>query len=171
MLRLRRTHARAGGLHREPRRENAMAPSLPRYGVARCANCPGDGPRSQLSGRTCIGLGQSGASTAPRWVQLLESEGTSSQALEMSAGIATKIAAPGPSMTQPHMTAEAWRRMQIPVLLDRSRRESLTTQIVDQLREAIRCARIRRERACRRRGGFPNSWRCRATPCSRLRHC
>ena len=32
--------------------------------------------------------------------------------------------------------------MQISVLLDRSRPESLTTQMVDQLREAIRCARI-----------------------------
>ena len=34
-------------------------------------------------------------------------------------------------------------RMQIPVLLDRSRREPLTSQLVDQLREAIRHARIR----------------------------
>jgi GntR family transcriptional regulator/MocR family aminotransferase len=33
--------------------------------------------------------------------------------------------------------------MQIPVLLDRSRREPLTSQLVDQLREAIRHARIR----------------------------
>jgi GntR family transcriptional regulator / MocR family aminotransferase len=32
--------------------------------------------------------------------------------------------------------------MQISVLLDRSRPESLTTQMVDQIREAIRCARI-----------------------------
>ncbi|HLG83691.1 MAG TPA: aminotransferase class I/II-fold pyridoxal phosphate-dependent enzyme [Bradyrhizobium sp.] len=32
--------------------------------------------------------------------------------------------------------------MQLSVLLDRSRPESLTTQIVDQIREAIRCARI-----------------------------
>src|SRR5471030_2917623 len=32
--------------------------------------------------------------------------------------------------------------MQIFVLLDRSRPESLTTQMVDQIREAIRCARI-----------------------------
>src|ERR1700726_5237191 len=32
--------------------------------------------------------------------------------------------------------------MQISVLLDRSRQESLTTQIVDQIREAIRCMRI-----------------------------
>ena len=32
--------------------------------------------------------------------------------------------------------------MQIPVLLDRSRREPLTTQLIDQLREAIRQARI-----------------------------
>jgi GntR family transcriptional regulator / MocR family aminotransferase len=32
--------------------------------------------------------------------------------------------------------------MQISVLLDRSRPESLTTQIVDQIRDAIRCARI-----------------------------
>jgi GntR family transcriptional regulator/MocR family aminotransferase len=32
--------------------------------------------------------------------------------------------------------------MQISVLLDRSRSESLTTQMVDQIREAIRCARI-----------------------------
>jgi GntR family transcriptional regulator/MocR family aminotransferase len=32
--------------------------------------------------------------------------------------------------------------MQISVLLDRSRPESLTSQIVDQIREAIRCARI-----------------------------
>ena len=34
-------------------------------------------------------------------------------------------------------------RMQIPVLLDRSRREPLTSQLVDQLRDAIRHARIR----------------------------
>jgi GntR family transcriptional regulator/MocR family aminotransferase len=33
--------------------------------------------------------------------------------------------------------------MQIPVLLDRSRREPLTTQLVEQLRDAIRHARIR----------------------------
>jgi GntR family transcriptional regulator/MocR family aminotransferase len=33
--------------------------------------------------------------------------------------------------------------MQIPVLLDRSRREPLTSQLVDQLRDAIRHARIR----------------------------
>src|SRR5471030_2116104 len=32
--------------------------------------------------------------------------------------------------------------MQISVLLDRSRPESLTTQMVDQIREAIRCARL-----------------------------
>src|SRR3981189_754525 len=32
--------------------------------------------------------------------------------------------------------------MQIFVLLDRSRPESLTTQMVDQIRDAIRCARI-----------------------------
>jgi GntR family transcriptional regulator / MocR family aminotransferase len=32
--------------------------------------------------------------------------------------------------------------MQISILLDRSRPESLTTQMVDQIREAIRCARI-----------------------------
>src|SRR5580693_7658068 len=32
--------------------------------------------------------------------------------------------------------------MLISVLLDRSRQESLTTQIVDQIREAIRCMRI-----------------------------
>src|SRR5260370_39918026 len=32
--------------------------------------------------------------------------------------------------------------MQISVLLDRSRPETLTTQMVDQLRDAIRCARI-----------------------------
>src|SRR5471030_1284613 len=32
--------------------------------------------------------------------------------------------------------------MQIFVLLDRSRPESLTTQMVDQIREAIRCARL-----------------------------
>src|SRR5437660_12076296 len=32
--------------------------------------------------------------------------------------------------------------MQISVLLDRSRPESLTAQMVDQIREAIRCARI-----------------------------
>ena len=35
------------------------------------------------------------------------------------------------------------RRMQIPVLLDRSRREPLTNQLIDQLRDAIRHARIR----------------------------
>ncbi len=34
-------------------------------------------------------------------------------------------------------------RMQIPVLLDRSRREPLTSQLIDQLRDAIRHARIR----------------------------
>jgi GntR family transcriptional regulator / MocR family aminotransferase len=33
--------------------------------------------------------------------------------------------------------------MQIPVLLDRSRREPLTSQLVEQLRDAIRHARIR----------------------------
>src|SRR5271155_4921102 len=33
--------------------------------------------------------------------------------------------------------------MQIPVLLDRSRREPLTGQLVDQLRDAIRHARLR----------------------------
>ncbi len=33
--------------------------------------------------------------------------------------------------------------MQIPVLLDRSRREPLTNQLIDQLRDAIRHARIR----------------------------
>ena len=33
-------------------------------------------------------------------------------------------------------------RMQISVLLDRSRPEALTTQMVDQIREAIRCARL-----------------------------
>src|SRR6266849_858092 len=32
--------------------------------------------------------------------------------------------------------------MQISVLLDRSRPDSLTTQMVDQIRDAIRCARI-----------------------------
>src|SRR6202051_5016313 len=32
--------------------------------------------------------------------------------------------------------------MLISVLLDRSRSESLTTQIVDQIRQAVRCARI-----------------------------
>src|ERR1700676_2996449 len=32
--------------------------------------------------------------------------------------------------------------MQISILLDRSRPDSLTTQMVDQIREAIRCARI-----------------------------
>src|SRR5262245_40886285 len=32
--------------------------------------------------------------------------------------------------------------MQIPVLLDHARREALTTQLVDQLREAIRAQRI-----------------------------
>ncbi|HMD63680.1 MAG TPA: hypothetical protein VKF83_06865 [Stellaceae bacterium] len=32
--------------------------------------------------------------------------------------------------------------MQIPLLLDRSRSETLTTQLVDQLREAIRRGRI-----------------------------
>ena len=33
--------------------------------------------------------------------------------------------------------------MQIPVLLDRSQREPLTSQLVEQLRDAIRHARIR----------------------------
>jgi len=33
--------------------------------------------------------------------------------------------------------------MQIPVLLDRSRREPLTSQLIEQLRDAIRHARIR----------------------------
>jgi GntR family transcriptional regulator/MocR family aminotransferase len=32
--------------------------------------------------------------------------------------------------------------MQISILLDRSRPESLTAQMVDQIREAVRCARI-----------------------------
>src|SRR5882757_4125807 len=42
----------------------------------------------------------------------------------------------------PYPTGPNRRRMQIPVLLDRSRPESLTTQMVDQFREAIRHARI-----------------------------
>jgi GntR family transcriptional regulator / MocR family aminotransferase len=40
--------------------------------------------------------------------------------------------------SSPRTTAD----MQISILLDRSRSESLTTQMVDQIREAIRCARI-----------------------------
>ena len=53
-----------------------------------------------------------------------------------------KIAGPGRTKTQPR-PATAFGRMQIPVLLDRSRREPLTGQLVEQLRDAIRHARIR----------------------------
>src|SRR6266481_8744175 len=41
-----------------------------------------------------------------------------------------------------HENSTGAAHMQISVLLDRSRPESLTAQMVDQIREAIRCARI-----------------------------
>ena len=55
--------------------------------------------------------------------------------------------------------------MQIPVLLDRSRREPLPSQLVEQLRDAIRQrADSRAAPGCRRRGVWPSNSRCRATP-------
>jgi len=48
-----------------------------------------------------------------------------------------------PDRTKPQSTLTAAWHMQIPVLLDRSRREPLTNQLIDQLRDAIRQARIR----------------------------
>src|SRR5260370_8838812 len=41
-----------------------------------------------------------------------------------------------------HENSTGAAHMQISVLLDRSRPDSLTTQMVDQIRDAIRCARI-----------------------------
>jgi GntR family transcriptional regulator / MocR family aminotransferase len=51
----------------------------------------------------------------------------------------------GPALAPAHETGKLTSTtvdMQISVLLDRSRPEALTTQIVDQIREAIRCARL-----------------------------
>jgi len=69
-----------------------------------------------------------------------------------------KIDVLDPQLAQPLLPAldqEVLNRraqMQISVLLDRSRPESLTTPDVDQIREAIRCAASDPGRACRRRG-------------------
>jgi len=128
------------GLHRR-------APRLARV----LSDCSADSRKRKVSGSRCTASGQPRVLTDRDESSWWQTKGTSRHSpikRLTRTEIASEFDVLDPQLAQPLLrqwitkTPTGAAHMQISVLLDRSRPDSLTTQMVDQIRDAIRCARI-----------------------------